>query len=183
MWAVLALVGLGVLWLPGGPGRFAWLVPLAALAGIAGVALWLPRLLVSDAEITVRNVLRTVSIPWDALVHVDTKYSLSLHVPGRAVSVFAAPAPGTVAASRLARRSAREGRSVDAPRPGDLAGTDSGDAAALVRERWEELKRTGRITAGVAGQTPVRSLWNVGALAVLLGGAAASAAVLLLRLA
>ena len=181
VWAVLLLFAVSTLWLPGGPARFAGLVPLAAVAAITYVGLWLPNLRVSDEEITVRNVLRTVTIPWNTLVHVDTKYNLSLHVPGRAVNVFAAPAPGTVTASRLARRSKREGRSLDAPRPGDLSGTDSGDAAAIVRDRWAELQRSNRVEAGVAEQTPVTSRWNADTLAVLLVGVAASAAALLAR--
>ena len=180
IWAVLLVFAVSAVWLPGGAERFAGLVPLAALAALAYVALWLPNLRVSDEGITVRNVLRTVSIPWEALVHVDTKYALTLNVPGRAVPVFVAPAPGTVTASRLARRSRREGRSLEAPRPGDLVGTDSGDAAALVRERWAELQQAGRIEAGIAEQAPVTSRWNADTLTVALLGAGASAAALLL---
>ncbi|KAM9861563.1 hypothetical protein ACI1US_02566 [Leucobacter sp. BZR 635] len=180
MWATLLLFAVSSVWLPGGPERSAMLVPLAAIAAFTYVGLWLPSLRVSDEAVTVRNVLRTVTIPWNALVHVDTKYNLSLHVPGRTVNVFAAPAPGTVTAARLARRSKREGRSLDAPRPGDLSGTDSGDAASLVRERWAELQHEGRIEAGVADQTPVAIRWNADALTVLLGGIAVSAAALTL---
>ncbi|WP_157000446.1 PH domain-containing protein [Leucobacter komagatae] len=178
--AVLLVFAISTVWLPGGPERFVGLVPLAALAALSYVGLWLPYLRVGDDSITVRNVLRTVTIPWNALVHVDTKYNLTLHVPGRTVNVFVAPAPGTVTAARLARRSKREGRSLDAPRPGDLSGTDSGDAAALVRTRWAELQHSERVAAGVADTTPVISQWNTGTLAVIVGGVVLSAAALLL---
>ena len=180
IWAVLLVFAVSMAWLPGGPGKYAAAVPLLALAALTYVGLWRPSLTVSDDQLLVRNVLHTCAIPWNALVHVDTKYSLTLHVPGRAINVFAAPAPGTVTAARLARRSKRAGQPLDAPRPGDLVGADSGDAAALVRERWAALQRQHRIEAGVADSTLVSRRWNVDTVAVLVCGAVASAAALLL---
>lgn len=180
VWAVLLVFAVSMAWLPGGSERFVGLVPLAALAALTYVGLWRPQLTVSDDGLVVRNVLHTVMIPWNALVHVDTKYNLTLHVPGRAVNVFAAPAPGTVTAARLARRSKRAGTRVDAPRPGDLEGTDSGDAAALVRDRWAELQREHLIDAGVADETPVVRRWNADTVAVLGIGLVVSAAALLI---
>ena len=41
-------------------------------------------------------------------------------------------------------------------RPGDLKGTDSGQAARLVRGRWEELIESGSLDAGNADTTTVR---------------------------
>ncbi|WP_223690942.1 PH domain-containing protein [Leifsonia poae] len=153
------------------------LLPVALVALAAWTALWRPRLVVDDEGTELRNVFRTVFVPWAALIQVDTRHSLMLYTPGHKYSAWVAPAPGRTAASRAARAE-RRGRVGPAPtrddgtvRPGDLLGTDSGQAAYLVRDRWSELRDSGRIEAGVADSTPVRiriHLWLSAALLVLL---------------
>jgi hypothetical protein len=155
------------------------LLPVALVALFAWTALWRPHLVVDDDGVEVRNVFRTVFIPWNALIHVDTKHALTLFTPGRRISVWAAPAPGRAAAARAARAE-RRGKVGPAPtrddgtvRPSDLLGTDSGQAAYLVRDRWSELRESGRLEAGVADTTPVSirpHLWlSVTQLALLIG--------------
>ncbi|OJX77176.1 PH domain-containing protein [Leifsonia sp. 71-9] len=153
------------------------LVPVAFVALAAWAVLWRPRLVVDDDGTELRNVFRTVFIPWEALIQVDTRHALTLFTPGRRFSAWVAPAPGRAAASRAARAE-RRGKVGPAPtrddgtvRPGDLLGTDSGQAAYLVRDRWSELRDSGRLELGVADTAPVRiqvHVWLSAALLVLL---------------
>ncbi|GAA1445567.1 PH domain-containing protein [Leifsonia poae] len=162
--------------------RLLYLVPCALFAFVAWAALWQPRLVVAPEGITVHNVERTIEIPWPALVHVDTKYALTLYTPGHRYSVWSAPAPGTASTLRATRNEVkgRAGRpSVDseARRPGDLLSTESGQAAEVVRRRWTHLRDTGALEVGVADEAKVVVTWNVATIAgvvVLLGGTVAA---------
>jgi len=180
VWALCALAGVALFLHPSDVQLFQ-LVPPAFFAVLAAEFLWTPRLLVSDRHITVRNPLRTIVIPWNALIQVDTKFSLTLYTPGRRFAVWAAPAPGRATVHRantsgelpvVAPFRTQE------PRSGDLAGTESGDAAGLVRTRWERLQSTDRIEPGVAEETPVAvhvPVVTIIALALLFAGSLASA--------
>jgi len=164
IWVVAAVIAAGLL-VSVHDVRLLYLVPCAFFALVAWSALWQPLLIVEPQEITVRNVLRTIRIPWAALIHVDTKYALTLYTPGHKYAVWSAPAPGTARTLR-ATRNETTGR-VGAPsvsdsvrRPGDLLSTESGQAAEVVRRRWTELRDSGRLDAGIADQTPVTTRWH-----------------------
>lgn len=162
---VLALVLLLVTLVAGGPNRPLAIVPAAFVGLFAWTVLWRPYLRVDDTGVRVRNVLESVDIPWAALIHVDTRFALSLHTPRRQFSVWAAPAPGRTGTA-MARRAERHGRVDAAPsvdgrvRPGDLVGSESGQAAYLVRDRWKQLLDSGAIESGIADTTPVRVRWH-----------------------
>jgi hypothetical protein len=124
--------------------RFGWSAVLVAFATWA--LYWAPSVTVSDGGITVRNVLRTIELPWPAIGAVDTKYALTLITTYGKYTAWAAPAPG-----RHATLSAR-GDVKHLPsstyvngtiRPGDDLRTDSGQAALIVRRRWEDLRDGG----------------------------------------
>ncbi|MCU1526351.1 MAG: hypothetical protein JWP75_114 [Frondihabitans sp.] len=140
------------------------LAPGIVIALVDWIVLWRPRVEVTGDGVTLLNVLRRVTIPWAALINVDTKYALTLHTPGHKYAAWAAPAPGRAGAA-VARRQARSGNV--APRaavagkaaPGDLLTTDSGAAADMVLERWEELRESGALTIGEADSTRVTSVW------------------------
>ncbi|RLP80813.1 PH domain-containing protein [Mycetocola lacteus] len=149
------------------------LLPLYIAAAVF-IVLWAPRLVVNDLGTTIHNVSRTITIPWAALIHVDTKFALSLHVPDRKFEVWVAPAPGAMSAQRTLRRERAQLRATgmgSSVRPGDLPTSDSGGAAALVRGRWTELREAGRIEAGQAQGTRVSVAWRLTNLIVLVGGA------------
>ena len=155
-WAALAVVLVVVLVTPGALERPFIPLGLVAVAAIVWALLWSPHLRVDDDAVTIANVLREIRVPWAALIEVDTKYSLTLRVPGKLYSATAAPAPGQVVGLRASR--AHRGRAAsrgDLVRPGDLASTDSGQAANLVRSRWDRLREAGAIETGVAATTPV----------------------------
>jgi hypothetical protein len=153
--------------------RFA--APFLLLAVAGWVMFWRPAVVVSDAGVELRNPFRSIGVPWDALAHVDTKYALTLVAGGRRFTAWAAPAPG-IWGARNARPEHLRGlpestygpaRSV---RPGDLAHTHSGQAAAVVRERWAEALASGAARAGRADATPVvrRTAWPEAAATALL---------------
>lgn len=181
-WALIAAIG-GLLVLQSEPrGAVAAAIVALWLGYAVLVFLWAPALVVDDRASRIRNPLRTIEIVWDALIHVDTKYALTLFTPGRSWPVWVAPQPGALAARRAARRSRDEDRS--APRSpldtgvrvGDLPGTESGDAAALVRRRWAE--RADRSADADAIAVPVTVHWARAA-ALVLGPVLASTVPLL----
>lgn len=174
VWAAATLIAGVALW--GSEPGMAWIYPAAALAVFFGwAALWRPGIAVSGAGVHVRNVTHSVDIPWEALIHVDTKHALTLVTPGRRFAVWSAPAPGMLTSQIIGRRPLhREARSVGgAPRTGDLLGSDSGDAATLVRDEWERRLDSGLVTVGVADELTVSRHWDA---TVIIAGALLAAA-------
>lgn len=162
--AVAALV-LGVLVLVAGLVTDPW----AALRMLPAVALvvycvwaayWWPTVVVSPAGVELRNITRTIFLPWPAIQRIDTKWALTLFTAYGSYSAWAAPAPGrsligrsgtmdrpggdTMFRSEAAGlpESARHGNTI---RAGDLPGSSSGQAAMIVRRRWEELRDAGML--------------------------------------
>lgn len=136
----------------------AWMYPAAGLVALwAWTALWRPGIRIDDAGVEVVNATHTARVPWEALIAVTTKYALTLVTPRGRVTAWSAPAPGALRAAVAGRRpDNRELRAAgSAPRPGDLAGTESGDAALLIREEWERRSEAGLIELGVADETAI----------------------------
>ncbi|MGM1029485.1 MAG: PH domain-containing protein [Actinomycetota bacterium] len=170
-WALLVVIG-ALLVLQSEPRGAVAAVIVALWLGFAVlVFLWSPSLVIDDRRSRIRNPLRTIEVAWEALIHVDTKYALTLFTPGRSWPVWVAPQPGAFAARRAARRARDDDHS--APRSpldtgvrvGDLPGTESGDAAALVRQRWE--RHTDRSADAEAIAVPVTVHWARAAALVL----------------
>lgn len=161
-WAVLAALGVPIVLAAEPRGQLATALVAAWLGVLAWGVLWRPSLTVGDA-ITIDNPFRTVRMPWEALVHVDTKYALTLFTPGRRFPVWCAPQPGSLAANRVVRRIRRDPSATSAldqgVRVGDLPGTESGDAAAAVRERWQQQLDTLRAVDPEAAVIDVRVHW------------------------
>lgn len=126
------------------------LVPAAALVALAVHVLYArPAVLVHDGGVELRNVTRTVQLPWPAIRRVDTKYALTLETAYGTYAAWAAPAPDRTTARQAAREDLRhlpESTYIGgAVRPGDLAGTASGDAAAYIRKRLDDLRDAGHL--------------------------------------
>lgn len=143
--------------------------PVIALAAyFAWLALWRPYLSVIDDAVVLGNVFRTITVPWQALIHVDTKFALTLVTPRGRFAAWVAPAPGAFTTRRLARQSRKSADPADGElRPqdpgiatGDLAGSDSGDAARVIRQRWTAQLEAGVVEAGQADSTPVTVAWQ-----------------------
>ncbi|GAA3915694.1 PH domain-containing protein [Microbacterium invictum] len=161
VWTVAGLAVLTALWTD--RENMLWVYPAAAAAGVLGwVALWRPHVEVSDAGIRLQNVTHRVLVPWHALIHVDTRRALTLLTPQGAFVAWSAPAPGLLSAlNSNARTARREARAAGADvRNSDLVGSDSGNAAVVIREQWENRRERGDVELGVAAETPVRRQWE-----------------------
>ncbi len=111
---------------------------VAAIA--TGVSAFLrPSVAVADDRAEIHNVMTTTTVPFARLERIETRWTLELvGDDGRKVGSFAAPAPGAAQSHRLRREADRRGDAAAAHgSPGELAGTPSGDAAALVRDAWD----------------------------------------------
>ena len=184
IWAAFGALAVGLL-LSVHDRRLLYLVPCALFAYLAWAMLWRPRFDVHAEGLTVLNVTRTIEIPWGALIHVDTKYALTLYTPGHRYAVWSAPAPGTASTLRATRnetkgRIGRPSVEKSVRRPGDLLSTESGQAAEVVRRRWTQLVDAGALEPGVADQLPVRVRWHFVTIGVTVLLAAATVAALLL---
>ncbi|MEZ2388901.1 PH domain-containing protein [bacterium RCC_150] len=158
-WAI-AVLGVFITLVVGGAGALPGAAPLMLIAFLGWLLFWRPTVIVGDSGVTLENPYKTIHVPWEALVQVDTRYALTLMTPRRKYAAWAAPAPG-IWGGRNARPEHLKGlpgttygpRS--SVRPGDLKNTDSGAAAFLVRSRWEDLVETARVEPGMADDAAV----------------------------
>ena len=115
---------------------------LLALAAVVYGVFWRPAVVVDDDGVELRNVVRDVRVPWSLLAGVETKYALTLLVGERPYRSWAAAAPGRPA-PLATRGTAREhhptGDAVAVRSSRSLRG-DSGAAAFMVEQRWEQRR-------------------------------------------
>lgn len=137
---------------------------LALPAVLVWALLGRPAVVVSDAGVELRNVLRTIDLPWPAIERVDTKYALTLVTAYGEYAAWAAPAPSrsqTLGSARddLAHLpdSSYIGGGV---RPGDLLSSTSGQAAAYIRRRWQELHDAGHLERPRLEHAQPRVRWH-----------------------
>ncbi|MDR7186540.1 hypothetical protein J2X85_003597 [Microbacterium trichothecenolyticum] len=178
VWSLAALAVITAVW--SADPRLTWVYAAAPLAALLGwMALWRPCVEVSDRGVRIENVSHDVDVPWEALVHVETARALTLHTPSGSFTAWSAPAPGfftTMMGNAKARREASAAGG-DA-RPSDRMGTDSGNAALVVRESWRSRLDAGQVELGVADETPVKRHWHVTFLIASIVLAAASIALI-----
>lgn len=153
---------------------------------VVPVAVWAfygrPAVVISDGGVELRNVLRTVELPWPAIQRIETKYALTLETAYGPFTAWAAPVPSRTAAAHATRSTMQHqpesAYAAGGLRPGDLAGTASGDAAGYIRRRWEALRDAGHLDdPRLERQRPVVR-WHLGPMLLVLGLVAASAVVL-----
>jgi hypothetical protein len=127
---------------------------------------WNPCLVVSDGGVRMVNVTRTIDVPWPAIVGVETRYALTLVTAYGRFAAWAAPAPSAGGALRTAMRSRppSNGGEVEAVTMGEIAGTASGDAALIVRRRWDRLRADGFLDEPRLEfeRPPIRWHWQIG---------------------
>ncbi len=178
--AVLGLGGLASGLVADAGATWPYVPPVLLVVAWVWAAYWRPAVLVSPAGVELRNVTRTVELPWPTIQRVDTRFALTLHTAYGEYAAWAAPAPGR-------SRVATSGRAdmADLPsstygpggtvRPGDLTSSGSGQAAALVRARWEELRDAGLLDDPRLERARPRVRWHAGTLAAIVVLIAASA--------
>ncbi len=111
-----------------------------ALLAFAGYAvLWAPYVEVDDAGVLLRNVLRTVRLPWPAIEEIDGRYGLRLETAYGRFNAWAAPAPG--------------GRE-------RLRGGDS-EASAVVRRQLERFRGLGYLDNAKLESDTADVTWNL----------------------
>lgn len=126
----------------------AW--PLLVVAYFGWWIFWYPSVHIGDDGVTLHNLLRSVSVPWSALINVDTKFALTLTTTRGRFTAWAAPAPGVWGTHRgkpehVRGLPATTYGAADSIRPGDLKNTDSGAAAYYVRSHWAVLAEAGKL--------------------------------------
>ena len=107
---LVAAVGVAATVAAAGPEGLLSTAPLLLVAFLGWQFFWLPAVVVHDGGVTLENPFRTVLVPWAALVHVDTRYALTLVTAQKSYAAWAAPAPGI-----WGGRNARPGRPARAP--------------------------------------------------------------------
>jgi hypothetical protein len=127
---------------------------------------WNPRVVVSDGGVRLVNVTRTIDVPWPSITDVETRYALTLVTAYGRFAAWAAPAPSAGGALRTAMRSrprAVDGK-VEAVTMGEIPGTASGDAAMIVRRRWDRLRADGFLENARLefDKPPIRWHWKTG---------------------
>ncbi len=146
-WLLSAVIAVSLLITPDVRYWVALTVPVA-VSVLAWAIYWNPRVVVDDRAVHLVNASRTITIPWEAVTGVTTQYALTIATDQRRYSATGAPAPGaygTYAANRELSRAARASDPGAASyRPhGELDGTDSGDAFAVVHQHWEAWSKAG----------------------------------------
>lgn len=178
--AVLAAYGLVSLVAAGDVTDVVRYGPGVALVGaLVWAAYWRPSVEVSDAGVTLHNVLRSIELPWPSIQRIDTRYALTLVTAYGTYAAWAAPAPGRRRTKDVVEPELRAlPESTYGPagsvRPGDLPGTPSGDAAAIVRLRWEALRDAGHLDQPRLERSRPVTRWHVATVAVLAVLAAAT---------
>lgn len=140
-----------------------------------------PAVVVSDGGVALRNVLRTVELPWPSIQYIDTKYALTLQTAYGPYNAWAAPAPSRMAAHRtraLMKHQPESAFGAGGLRPGDLEGTPSGDVAAYIRRRWEALRDAGHLDDPRLERTKPVVRWHPWPLLLVVALVAASAVTL-----
>lgn len=148
----------------GSPDEFGRTLPALFLFGFLTWALfWQPTVVVDDEGVVLRNVFRSIRIPWPAIATVDTRWSLAIATAGGRYSAWAAPSAGrhglyriTVAENKRLAESAYAGGTI---RTGDALSSDSGQAAQIVRSRWEYLRDRGLLDDESAAPVTVSCHW------------------------
>lgn len=177
--AVLGLGGLATGLVSDAGATWPYVAPVLLVVVWVWAAYWRPAVLVSPAGVELRNVTRTIELPWPAIERVDTKFALTLHTAYGDYAAWAAPAPSRARVQGSGRDDAENlpgstygsGGTV---RPGDLASTASGQAALLVRRRWEELRDAGALDDPRVERATPRVHWHAGTLAAIVVLIAAS---------
>lgn len=135
-------------------------VPVLALAAAGAWALlWAPRVVLHPAEVEVRNILRTVHLPFPAIRRVRLGAMLrfdALDPDGHVRTVTAWNAPG-VGRDRPGRHGERVRVGQRRPRhvgPAErLARDQEASPSAIIRERWEQWSDQHEAGAGATAST------------------------------
>lgn len=123
----------------------------ALVAAVTWALFWRPELEVSDGGVSVRNVFRTIQVPWPCLRGIATTWTLRLETTDGPVTVWATPIGGVWAARREE----------------SAAGGVAQAAARAVGERLDALRSAGYLSGHTIQEVHVTVRWHVGVIAAL----------------
>ncbi|MCL1868844.1 MAG: PH domain-containing protein [Promicromonosporaceae bacterium] len=183
--AVLAVGGLVAGFAADWRSTLPYLAPVALVVLWVWAAYWRPAVVVTPAGVELRNVTRSIELPWPTIERVETRYALTLHTAYGEYAAWAAPAPGR-ARSVTAPKDAGQNLPESTYRGGTVGSGDlmvgaSGQAAAIVRARWEQLRDAGLLDDPRVERGRPRVRWHVATLAAMVVLLAASVLTFLLR--
>jgi len=168
-WASVALAALALAYFAA-TGGLREVVRSGPLAILFATAMWvsfeLPRVTVSDGGVTVRNVWRTIHVPWPTFRGLDSTWSLVLHTSEGDVASWAIPATSGFAARASRDVAGQAGKGVNA-----------NSVALAIAERHQQLIDAGHLGRRTLQEVHLERSWNrgaIGALALALLAAAAS---------
>ncbi|TBN57349.1 PH domain-containing protein [Glaciihabitans arcticus] len=157
--------------------------PFVFVSYLAFAVFWQPSVTVSDGGVTLRNVLRTIHLPWPSIQRIDTKFALTLFTDYGHFAAWAAPAPTRYSVGQTDKsdltRLPESTYFAGTIRPGDNPASDSGQAALVVRMRWEALRDAGHLDSARLEKERPDIQWHLVTIAalVVLGAAAVFSAV------
>ncbi|WP_158274518.1 PH domain-containing protein [Cellulomonas sp. WB94] len=141
-------------------------IPVLGLV-VVWALFWCPQVEVSDGEIVLRNVLRTVRIPWPTFRGADTRLSLSIDTTDGTFTAWAAPARSALGAR--ADAATPRGPQLAPPWRGrNQADGHTADVVALeIAARRESLERAGHLRPGPPPTgVHVTTTWHLRTIAV-----------------
>lgn len=147
IWALLAVCTVVVLFQENIPQFFGMLSLFAFLALGLYFLYWRPRVEFTPDFIRVVNLVRSYRISYGAITDVTTRFTLTIQtVEQDKISVWSAPAPSRYSVLGASKtdtthlpRSTYQGGTIAA---GDMASSESGSAAAILRRAWEGWQNT-----------------------------------------
>ncbi|MGS0688438.1 PH domain-containing protein [Nakamurella sp. GG22] len=167
LWALL-----GVVWIAAAAQSGGWALALSQLplVGLASTVVYAacgrPRVIVGPDDVVLRNVVRDVTVPYSAIIDIQTRYTLTLTTAdGARHQAWAAPASGRFGAARVTEEERKtlgwSGPVHEIPASAGLR-SDAGAAAVAIRRRWQPL-----LDGPPQPPGQVRIAWATGILAAL----------------
>jgi hypothetical protein len=114
-------------------------IGICGAGGFGAYLLFLkPYVLLFDEGIKIVNPTKEITATWDLVEEIETKYSMSIHIRGKAYYAWAAPAPSGRHSRRMHTTDLLPG--ADAPRRvGDSLKSDSGVCAYMAKIRRKDF--------------------------------------------
>lgn len=156
---VSAAVALGVLALLVSAGSWQQLLGFGTVPLLFTAIIWAtfdrPCVRVSDSYIEVRNVFRTVVVPWPAVIDVDLRWGLRLITRLGTCSAWSVPAP-----ARPGYFALRRGQASAPPGSVDTSARRPAEAAQAVVDRWAALRQAGYLDDPRLESDRLAVTWN-----------------------
>lgn len=143
--------------------------PLAFIALVAWAVYWMPAVIVSYQNVVLRNVIRTITIPWTEVEQVDTRFGLGVVADGRTYRAWTGTTPWSrprrsdIQSARVMPGAERMVERLHAKEAEIVAENErvnrAGEATTIVAGRWDEIRAEGLLEEMTPGRVRVR--WHI----------------------